>query len=103
MNFENHISELLYRHQCVVVPGFGAFLTEETSAKIDQNNNVFYAPKKLISFNANLRNNDGLLANKIIIGFFSIRFFGSKTIIGFSTSRCTSVAEKVDNPKEVVK
>ena len=66
MNFENHISELLYRHQCVVVPGFGAFLTEETSAKIDQNNNVFYAPKKLISFNANLRNNDGLLANRIV-------------------------------------
>ena len=65
MNFEKHISDLLFRYQCVIVPGFGAFLTKETSAIIDVENNVFNAPTKLISFNANLKNNDGLLANRI--------------------------------------
>ena len=28
MNIEHYISQLLYRHQCVIMPGFGAFLTE---------------------------------------------------------------------------
>jgi CCDC81-like prokaryotic HU domain 1/CCDC81-like prokaryotic HU domain 2/SPOR domain len=65
MNLEKHISELLYRYQCVTVPGFGAFLTEYISAQLDKNSNSFYAPKKLIVFNANLKNNDGLLANQV--------------------------------------
>jgi hypothetical protein len=65
MKIEKHISSLLYRYQCVTVPGFGAFLTEIQPAQIDGDANTFYPPKKLISFNANLKNNDGLLANHI--------------------------------------
>jgi hypothetical protein len=67
MNLEKHISELLYRYQCVAVPGFGAFLTEIVSAQLIENSNSFYPPKKRISFNANLKNNDGLLANQIAV------------------------------------
>ncbi len=63
MKIEKHISALLYRYQCVTVPGFGAFLTEIQPAQINADTNTFYPPKKLISFNANLKNNDGLLAN----------------------------------------
>jgi CCDC81-like prokaryotic HU domain 2/CCDC81-like prokaryotic HU domain 1/SPOR domain len=65
MNIENYIAALLYRYQCVTVPGFGAFLTETQSAKIIQNTNLFLPPKKIISFNAYLKNNDGLLANHV--------------------------------------
>ena len=65
MNLEKHISELLYRYQCIAVPGFGAFLSENVSAKLIENSNSFFPPKKLIVFNANLKTNDGLLANKI--------------------------------------
>ncbi len=65
MNLEKHISELLYRYQCVAVTGFGAFLTENVSAQLIENSNSFYPPKKLIVFNANLKTNDGLLANQI--------------------------------------
>ncbi|NHM07880.1 SPOR domain-containing protein [Flavobacterium sp. CYK-4] len=65
MKIEHYISQLLYRHQCVTVPGFGAFLTEIQSAHLHENTNSFYPPKKVISFNANLKNNDGLLANHI--------------------------------------
>lgn len=65
MKIEQYISQLLYRHQCVTVPGFGAFLTEIQSAHLHENTHSFYPPKKLISFNSHLKNNDGLLANHI--------------------------------------
>lgn len=65
MKIEQYISQLLYRHQCVTVPGFGAFLTEIQSARLQENTNSFYPPMKLISFNPHLKNNDGLLANHI--------------------------------------
>lgn len=67
MKIEKHLSSLLYRYQCVTVPGFGAFLTETKPAYIDIDTNTFYPPKKVISFNANLKNNDGLLANHIAL------------------------------------
>ncbi len=65
MKIEQHISQLLYRYQCVTVPGFGAFLTETQPAQLNENSNSFYPPKTLISFNGYLRHNDGLLANHI--------------------------------------
>ena len=65
MNIEPYIAQLLYRYQCVTVPGFGAFLTEIQSAQWVESANSFFPPKKRISFNANLKNNDGLLANHI--------------------------------------
>jgi nucleoid DNA-binding protein len=67
MMIEKHISALLYRFQCVTVPGFGAFLTETQPAQLNDDTHTFYPPKKLISFNANLKNNDGLLANHIAL------------------------------------
>ncbi|WP_300565055.1 SPOR domain-containing protein [Flavobacterium sp.] len=67
MNVAHYISQLLYRYQCVTVPGFGAFLTETSSAKIQESNHTFYPPKKEISFNSYLKNNDGLLANHIAV------------------------------------
>ncbi len=65
MNIEPYIAQLLYRYQCVTVPGFGAFLTEIRSAQLIESSNSFFPPKKMISFNAYLKNNDGLLANHI--------------------------------------
>ena len=65
MNIQPYIAQLLYRYQCVTVPGFGAFLTEIQSAQLVESSNSFFPPKKMISFNAYLKNNDGLLANHI--------------------------------------
>lgn len=65
MKIEQHISQLLYRNQCVIVPGFGAFLTEFQSAQLDENSHSFYPPKKIVSFNPFIKNNDGLLANHL--------------------------------------
>jgi len=67
MMIEKHISALLYRYQCVIVPGFGAFLTETYSARFNELTGTFSPPKKMISFNAQLKNNDGLLTNHIAL------------------------------------
>ncbi|BAO75622.1 SPOR domain-containing protein [Winogradskyella sp. PG-2] len=65
MQLETYISDLLYRYDCVTVPGFGAFLTNRVSAKVHESTHTFYPPKKILSFNEQLHNNDGLLANYI--------------------------------------
>ena len=63
MPTEHYIEELLYRYNCVVVPEFGAFLTQIKSASIDEATHTFYPPAKLISFNEQLSSNDGLLVS----------------------------------------
>ena len=65
MVIETYISELLYRYNCVVVPSFGAFLTQKSSARINGITNTFFAPAKSISFNEQLSSNDGLLVSYI--------------------------------------
>ena len=67
MQIEKHISDLLYRYQCVTVPGFGAFLTETVSAHVTGSASSFFPPKKVVSFNANVKNNDGLLVNHVAL------------------------------------
>ena len=67
MIIEKHISALLYRYQCVTVPGFGAFITETVSARYNETSNTFAPPKKTILFNSLLQQNDGLLANHIAL------------------------------------
>ena len=61
MELVNHIRDLLYHHDCVVVPGFGGFVTNERSARIDMATNSFYPPARQVGFNARLDHNDGLL------------------------------------------
>jgi hypothetical protein len=78
MKIETYIAQLLYRYQCVTVPGFGAFLTEIQSAQLNESTNSFFPPKKMISFNSHLKNNDGLLANHIANA--------EKTSYGFAVS-----------------
>lgn len=65
MQLEVYIKDLLYRYDCVVVPELGAFLTKRVSAKIHETTHTLYPPKKLLSFNEQLQNNDGLLGSYI--------------------------------------
>ncbi|TVR72013.1 MAG: hypothetical protein EA408_08045 [Marinilabiliales bacterium] len=61
MEIVKHIKDLLYHHDCVVVPGFGGFVTNERSAHIDRAANSFHPPAREVGFNARLDHNDGLL------------------------------------------
>ncbi len=65
MQLATYINDLLYRYECVIIPGFGALLTQYHSAKIDSDSQTFYPPGKTLSFNRQLQTNDGLLANYV--------------------------------------
>ena len=65
MHLSNHISKLLFDHDCVTVPGFGSFLGNYKSAQYDFKEQKFYPPSKQISFNSQIKDNDGLLAKEI--------------------------------------
>jgi hypothetical protein len=61
ISVEQLIGDLLLRHNCVIVPTFGGFVANQTSAVIDYTNGVMSPPKKSLLFNRQLVNNDGLL------------------------------------------
>jgi hypothetical protein len=92
---EKHIASLLYRFQCVTVPGFGAFITEVQSAKVAGSASSFNPPKKVITFNANVKNNDGLLANHIALQE-NISFEQATEKISFEVSKWITSLEQKD-------
>jgi nucleoid DNA-binding protein len=59
------IRDLLYEHDCVIVPGFGALIGNYVPAHYDRVKSVFQPPAKQIGFNKRLNHNDGLLAGSI--------------------------------------
>jgi nucleoid DNA-binding protein len=59
------VRELLFGHDCVIIPGFGGLIGNYTPARIDKSSGTFYPPVKQISFNRNLNHNDGLLIGRI--------------------------------------
>ena len=61
MNLENLISELLLRHNCVVIPTFGGFVAGQVPAHFDTDKGVILPPRKSLLFNKQLISNDGLL------------------------------------------
>lgn len=60
-----HIEYLLLRHDCVIVPGLGAFMVSVTPAGIDWDNGVITPPRRKVSFNQSISADDGILANSV--------------------------------------
>ena len=65
INIVKYIPELLYRHDCVIIPGFGGFIGNYSPAMINPVYHTFYPPFKSLLFNIHLKQNDGLLASCI--------------------------------------
>ena len=57
----HYISELLFLHDCVIVPEFGGFVGNKKSAQLNKTTGALTPPSKQILFNTNLKKNDGLL------------------------------------------
>jgi hypothetical protein len=57
------IQELLLSHNCVIIPGFGAFIGNYHPAELRLYEQKIYPPNKDIAFNRMLVVNDGLLTN----------------------------------------
>ncbi|WP_452597095.1 HU domain-containing protein [Pontimicrobium sp. MEBiC01747] len=88
MQLETYISDLLYRYECVIVPNFGAFLSQHVSATVHESTNAFYPPKKRLSFNEQIQTNDGLLT----------RYIADTEKIPFETAS-TKIAKQVNSLK----
>ncbi len=65
MGIEKDLHELLFCHDCVIVPQWGGFLTHYRSAKLDEARRIVHPPGKDVSFNKNLIRSDGLLADHV--------------------------------------
>ena len=62
---EHYISELLFLHDCVILPNFGGFVGNPQSAKLNKTTGTLTPPSKQILFNTNLKTNDGLLITHV--------------------------------------
>ena len=60
-----YISELLFLHDCVIIPNFGGFVGNNKSAILNEQLGTINPPSKEILFNKNLITNDGLLISNI--------------------------------------
>lgn len=60
---ENHIENLLRKHDFVLVPAFGGFVASENSAQME--NGYLLPPTRTVGFNPDLNYNDGLLAQEV--------------------------------------
>jgi hypothetical protein len=60
MQLEKYISELILRHNCLIIPGFGGFVARYAPAKIDWSKGIIAPPSKEVLFNTHLIQSDGL-------------------------------------------
>jgi len=63
-----YIHELLLENDLVIIPGFGAFVTNYKPAEINRETNEMKPPSKEVTFNRQIRNNDGLLVGSVAGG-----------------------------------
>jgi cell division septation protein DedD len=64
-DISGYIREMLFRHDCVIIPGFGAFIGNFFPARADRREGLFLPPSRKITFNRHLTGNDGLLIGHI--------------------------------------
>lgn len=60
-----HIEYLLFRHECVILPGVGAFMASEVSASIESGAGVIVPPYRELTFNSSIKVDDGLLSHSV--------------------------------------
>ncbi len=89
-----YISELLYEHDCVIVPGFGGFIGNYAPARIDPVKHLFEPPCKNVIFNKGLVQNDGLLAHHIA-NARNIPYTEALAYISEEVKRIQSVLQKL--------
>jgi len=63
LEISRYIKDLLFIHDCVILPGLGGFVANYCPAELNPLTNEILPPSKAIGFNRNLTQNDGLLIN----------------------------------------
>lgn len=65
MDIALYIKELILKNECVILPGFGGFISIYRSANIDPEKKILTPPSKEIEFQKDLKKDNGLLVNYI--------------------------------------
>lgn len=66
ISINEHIRFLLTCHDCVVVPGLGAFIAQSEPARFDGQTGIFMPPTRSLGFNPRVSYDDGLLAASVV-------------------------------------
>lgn len=61
IELSRHIESLMLKHDCVIVPGLGGFVTQYVPARRIEDELLFLPPYRSVGFNQQLTLNDGLL------------------------------------------
>lgn len=69
IEFARHIEILLLDNDCVIVPGFGGFITNLASSRREVSENQFLPPYRTIGFNPAMKLNDGLLVQSYMVAY----------------------------------
>lgn len=96
---QDHIQYLLFKHDCVILEGFGAFLCQRQAARIEDD--FIFPPRRVLSFNSSLKTDDGLLANHIAkhekvsykIAKQNIKLFSQKLLTSLKEDRNISIKD----------
>jgi cell division septation protein DedD len=75
--FSKYCQQLLVINECVILPGFGALIARNMPSFYSRENEEFIPPYREITFNRNIRKDDGLLGH----------FLSTKRTISFSEAR----------------
>jgi len=60
-----HIAYLLTQHECVIVPGLGAFVVSSSGREKTNRWGILSPPETFLGFNSEITHNDGLLSNSL--------------------------------------
>lgn len=61
ISIDKHISRLIAGHDCVIIPGFGAFLSHRISAHYNAEEQIYMPPRRTLGFNPQITMDDALL------------------------------------------
>ena len=98
LDIANNIKNLLYQHDCVILPGFGGFVANYKPAEVDYNRNIFAPPSKDISFNSQLTHNDGLLISDVSYSS-GLAYLDAKRIV---ENYIKEIKSRLENGRKVV-
>lgn len=60
-----HIQFLISRHDCVIIPGWGALIAHRLPARIDHSSSVIFPPSRIVVFNPAISHDDAMIASSI--------------------------------------
>lgn len=81
------VQQLLFTHNCVIIPNFGAFIGNYAPSEVILRDNKITPPTKSIAFNRTLKHNDGILINAVA-QYFQLSYMDAETKVIAFASEC---------------